>query len=164
MIHVGMPNVTTKVTEIREQDIQPNSIDVRVGSILRIKSNVFSINEESKTHRGSESIEVETDGYYNLSPGSYEVVMENQVSVGDGEAGFIIVRSTFNRNGCFLTSGLYDSGYQGVVAAVLHVNVGNVRIQPGTRIGQFLCWKAQTSHVYDGDYGLGKAYDEKYIK
>ena len=88
--------------------------------------------------------------------------MRNEIEVGPEEAGFVITRSTLNRNGLFLTSGLYDTGYKGVMAGVLHVNVGLARIKPGTRIGQYLSWKAEALSSYDGDYGVGKAHDEKY--
>jgi len=80
--------------------------------------------------------------------------------VGEGEAGWVITRSTLNRNGCFITSGLYDAGYRGVMAGVLHVTVDTARIKKGTRIGQYLSFDAETLHLYNGSYGLGKAHDE----
>ncbi len=48
------------------------------------------------------------------------------------------------------------------MAEVLHVNVGLARIKPGTRIGQYLSWKAEALSNYDGDYGKGKEHDQKY--
>ena len=87
--------------------------------------------------------------------------MENIISVGEGEAGWVITRSTLNRNGLFLTSGLYDSGYNGVMAGVLHCN-GPARIMKGTRIGQYLSFDAESLSSYDGDYGIGKQHDDKY--
>jgi deoxycytidine triphosphate deaminase len=88
--------------------------------------------------------------------------MENIINVGDGEAGWVITRSTLNRNGLFLTSGLYDSGYHGAMAGVLHVTIGPARIKQGTRIGQYLSFNAEALHKYDGDYGIGKDHDQKY--
>ena len=88
--------------------------------------------------------------------------MENVIDVGEGEAGWVITRSTFNRNGLFLTSGLYDSGYHGVMAGVLHVTVGTAKIKQGTRIGQYLSFNAEALHKYNGDYGVGKHHDNKY--
>jgi deoxycytidine triphosphate deaminase len=88
--------------------------------------------------------------------------MENVINVGEGEAGWVITRSTLNRNGLFLTSGLYDSGYHGVMAGVLHVNAGPAKIKQGTRIGQYLSFNAEALHSYAGDYGIGKAHDTKY--
>ena len=162
MINIGGPTSTSKLTGIQDGDTQPNAVDLRVGKIYRIKPNVFTIDESQKIHRGSEALEVDADGYYNLDPGQYEVLMDNLIEVGEGEAGFVITRSTLNRNGVFLTSGLYDSGYKGVMAGVMHVNVGPMRIQPGTRIGQYLSFQAETLSMYDGDYGTGKDHDQKY--
>ena len=103
-----------------------------------------------------------TSGYFFLDPGIYQVTMKEVVQVAEGEAGFVITRSSLNRNGVFLTSGLYDSGYHGSMAAVMHVNVGRMKIKPGTRIGQFLLFKSETLNMYDGSYGVGKEYDRQY--
>ena len=162
MINIGGPTTTSDLTAIQSGDVQPNAVDLRLGKVFKIKDNVFTIDEDQKVHRGSEEYEPWEDGYYYLYPGSYEVIMRNEIEVGPDEAGFVITRSTLNRNGLFLTSGLYDTGYKGVMAGVLHVNVGLARIKPGTRIGQYLSWKAEALSSYDGDYGVGKAHDEKY--
>ena len=162
MINIGGELSTSTLTAIQAKDIQPNAVDLRLGKVFKIKDNVFTIDEEQKIHRGSEEFEPWSDGYYYLTPGSYEVIMENEINVGSDEAGFVTTRSTLNRNGCFLTSGLYDTGYNGVMAGVLHVGCGLMRIKPGTRIGQYLNWKAEGLSSYDGDYGKGKAHDEKY--
>ena len=90
--------------------------------------------------------------------------MENIITIGEGEAGWVITRSTLNRNGVFITSGLYDSGYCGVMAGALHVNVGPMKIKRGTRVGQFLLFKSETLKLYDGDYGANKQHDVKYNK
>ena len=152
----------SELTNIQDVDIQPNAVDLRLGKVLWISSNEFLIDEEQKVHRGTVEMKVDDDGYYRLEPGHYEVVMQNKITVGYGEAGWVITRSTLNRNGVFLTSGLYDTGYSGVMAGVMHVTVGPMRIKPGTRIGQYLCFAAQALKEYNGSYGDGKAHDEKY--
>lgn len=162
MIHIASEKSASTLSNVSTTDIQPNAVDLKVSKILRISDNVFTIDEEQKIHRGSKSVEVQEDGYWNLEPGSYEVVMENIIEVGEGEAGFVITRSTLNRNGVHITTGLYDSGYHGSMAAVLHVNCGVMRIKPGTRIGQYLSFKSETLSLYDGDYGLAKEHDQKY--
>jgi len=162
MINIGGPTTTSNLTSVQTGDTQPNAVDLRLGKVFKINDSVFTIDEDQKMHRGSTEFEPWEDGYYYLVPGHYEVIMENEINVGEGEAGFVITRSTLNRNGCFLTSGLYDTGYNGVMAGVLHVNCGLMRIKPGTRIGQYLNWKAESLHKYDGDYGKGKEHDQKY--
>jgi len=145
-----------------ESDVQPNAVDLRLGKVYRIRDEIFEITNHSKTHRGSDEIKPDTEGFFYLIPGSYEVIMKNTIHVGPNEAGWVITRSTLNRNGVFLTSGLYDSGYNGVMAGVMHVTCGPARIKKGTRIGQYLSFDAETLKLYDGDYGLGKEHDKKY--
>ena len=92
----------------------------------------------------------------------YEILFDHDIKVGEGEAGWVITRSTLNRNGLFITSGLYDSGYHGVMAGALHVTAGPAKIRPYTRVGQFLLFKAQNIKMYDGDYGHAKQHDKIY--
>lgn len=164
MKHILGADSRSTLTGVQNGDSQPNAVDLRVGKIYKMLPNHFWISNDSKKHRGSEELTVSKDGYYELTPGHYEVVMENIIHVGEGEAGWVITRSTLNRNGCFLTSGLYDTGYHGVMAAVLHVNVANAYIRQGTRIGQYLSFNAESLSSYDGDYGVGKQHDKKYAK
>ena len=151
--HVCSHTSTSTVTNIDDVMIGPNAIDLRLSNVFAISGDVFTIDEESKTHRTITPVEVGSDGYYELLPGTYEVAMDSEVIVGPDEAGLVIARSSLNRNGCYLTSGLYDSGFSGPLAAVLHVNCGPMRIKPGTRIGQYLNWKAEALSKYDGSYG-----------
>jgi deoxycytidine triphosphate deaminase len=48
------------------------------------------------------------------------------------------------------------------MAGAMHVHCGQFSIQKGTRIGQFLLFKAESLHKYDGSYGLNKEHDKKY--
>lgn len=162
MIHILSDNTKSNLTAVQPGDSQPNAVDLRLGKVFKIAPETFVISEEHKIHRGSREIQPTDDGWYDLPSGSYEIVMENIVSVGPEEAGWVITRSTLNRNGVFLTSGLYDSGYHGVMAGVMHVNCGPVRIKKGTRIGQFLLFKSESLSSYNGSYGLKSEHDKKY--
>jgi deoxycytidine triphosphate deaminase len=164
MKHVLSPNSKTTLTNVQDGDSQPNAVDLRVGKIFHIKPDIFVLSEEEKQHRGSVEVTPNlTDGYFHLYAGnSYEVIMENIINVGEGEAGWVITRSTLNRNGVFLTSGLYDSGYHGAMAAVMHVTSGAFKLKPGTRIGQYLSFNAESLSMYNGSYGLNSQHDKKY--
>lgn len=162
MKHIVGNKSRSKLSNVLDADVQPNAVDLRLGKVLNISANDFIIDEDQKQHRGATEMDVWIDGYYYLEPGTYEVVMQNIIEVGDGEAGWVITRSTLNRNGVFLTSGLYDTGYKGMMAAAMHVTCGRMKIKPGTRIGQYLCFDAEALHHYDGSYGLDKEHDQKY--
>ena len=162
MKHILGPNSKSTLSNVCNGDSQPNAVDLRLGKVFKILLNVFEVTNETKTHRGTEELLPDSEGFYFLDPGHYEVVMENIINVGEGEAGWVITRSTLNRNGCFITSGLYDSGYHGVMAGVMHVTVGPAKIKKGTRIGQYLSFNAEALTMYDGSYGIGKEHDKKY--
>ena len=162
MKHILGPNSKSILSNVQDGDSQPNAVDLRLGKVFKILSSVFEVTNETKTHRGTEELLPDSEGFYFLDPGHYEVVMENIIKVGEGEAGWVITRSTLNRNGCFITSGLYDSGYHGVMAGVMHVTVGPAKIKKGTRIGQYLSFNAEALTMYNGSYGVGKDHDKKY--
>jgi len=163
MKHILGPNSRSTLSGVRDGDSQPNAVDLRVDKIFRIESNLFTINEDEKIHRGSTELHPNDKGNWFLPPGHYEVIMENIIDVGKDEAGFVITRSTLNRNGVYLTTGLYDTGYNGVMAAVMHVTSGDMKITKGTRIGQYLNFDSESLSKYDGDYGLNKDHDTKYV-
>jgi deoxycytidine triphosphate deaminase len=162
MLHIKGPNNKSSLTNVQPGDVQPNAVDLRIDKIFSISNDVFSISEDGKKHRGTKELTPDSDGNFYLIPGTYEVVMENIITIGEGEAGWVITRSTLNRNGVFITSGLYDSGYNGVMAGAMHVKCGPAIIKRGTRVGQFLLFKSETLKMYDGDYGLNKEHDKKY--
>ncbi len=149
------------LSRVQEGDSQPNAVDLRVDKIFRLHDKEFEISDKEKKHRGSWEVEHQ-NGFFYLEPGTYEIIMENIVDIPEGYAGWVITRSTLNRNGLFITSGLYDSGYNGVMAGALHVEGGPAKIQKGTRVAQFLMFEAETLSMYDGDYGIGKEHDKKY--
>lgn len=171
MKHLASSNSNSRLIRVRdgnevvgfdEVQVQPNAIDLKVESLMLIDDTTFTIDEEKKEHRGSKPVPTK-DGYWQLEAGKrYEVIFEGIVDIAEGEAGWVITRSTLNRNGLFLTSGLYDSGYKGVMAGCLHVTSGPAQIKKGTRLGQFILFEAESLSSYDGDYGVGKEHDKKY--
>lgn len=163
MIHLYGKNTNTKIHNVVDVDVQPNAIDLRLGDVYRLKSTTFTINEREKNHRLIEKIEPYSLGSYLLNSGCcYQVSFENTIQVGEDECGWVITRSTLVRNGVFLVSGLYDSGYEGKMIAALHVTSGDMIIERGTRIGQFLIFKSESVKQYQGDYGFNTTHDKKY--
>jgi deoxycytidine triphosphate deaminase len=154
--HAISSTTRTTFTDVDETMVSSNAIDLRLGRVFAIQPDVFLIDENRKKHRPTVEVHPDGEGYFTLPPGSYEVVMQNSVNVADGEAGWLIARSTLNRNGVFITSGLYDSAFSGPVAGVMHVTTGAMKVQVGTRIAQFLVLEAEMVKRYSGDYG----YDE----
>lgn len=147
-------------TEIDHKAIQPNAVDLRLKKVFDIRCTEFVLSEDEKVHR--ETIEyVPKDGWWTLFPGRYEIILGDTISIAEGEAGFVITRSTLNRNGVFITSGLYDSKYVGPMAACMHVTTDIFKVKYDTRVAQFLLFQAEMLHPYDGSYGYNADGSEK---
>ena len=146
---------TSKSKFIFEQDddsLQPNAFDFRISRVFRFKTDLFELRkDDSKTHRKQEEILPDGNGFWALTSGDYNVLTDIECKISEGEAGFVIQRSSLNRNGIFLTSGLYDSGFNNTLGCVMHVN-GVFKVQRGSRIGQFILTKAETLKLYNGSY------------
>lgn len=149
-----------------EADIQPNAIDLRINSISKInpEGSCFILRENSKQHLARSAVEpMRTEhgpNMYRLEPGTYDVQFLNFVKLPIGFCGSIIPRSTLCRNGVIIQSGLYDSGYEGNIGAALHIKHESF-IEANSRIAQFLLYRSETYHLYDGSYGEGKPEEKQ---
>lgn len=163
MKHISNDTTKSKLTGVStDTDCQPNAVDLRLGRVFQISSTFFTLTDDEKIHRESTELLANNEGFFYLAPGSYQIVFENEISVGEGECGWVIPRSTLVRNGLSITTGLYDSGYKGKMVACLNVTCGVAKIKKGCRIAQYLCFDAEMLHKYDGDYGVDKLHDQKY--
>lgn len=136
-----------------EKQIQPNAIDFTVDSIqeLDIMTN-YMIGEGSKVMR-SQSKVMPIDGYFHLDPNAaFDISSNVYVKVPEGKAAILILRSTFVRNGFVLASGLYDSGFEGNIGAVLHTPNAFGQIEVGVRIGQIMFIDSESAGIYAGGY------------
>lgn len=158
-------------TEISAAYIQPNAIDFTIDRVFssaaattQFKAVDTVIDGELKTVKQFPEFE-ELDAFedadakfdrvpmWHLTPGSYDFLSDFYVEVPEGVAALLIVRSTFNRGGVFVTSGLYDSGYKGNIGAALHNN-GNTAagVGKGVRVGQIIFVKSESVGLYVGGY------------
>lgn len=162
---------------ITDKYVQPNAIDFTLDRLFHISNNSCAISEEGKRMRGGAEI-VAINGIrdmydiqgvspdvqvWNIDRGSYDCLSNLYVQIPTGVAAYLIVRSTFNRNGMFITSGLYDSGYQGHIGFAIHNMSGPATIAKGTRVGQIVFVAAENAYMYSGDWNHeeGTHYSEK---
>ncbi len=149
-----------------ELQVQPNAVDFTIDRVFGINDlNPFIIcndpdnaGKELKQMRGTGSMEPVPDRrtnvlFYNLLPKtSYDILSDVYVSIPEGVAALTIIRSSFCRNGLFVTSGLYDSGFSGHVGCILHNMSGAAKIEQGVRIGQIILVEASTAKMYAGGW------------
>lgn len=152
--------------------LQPNAIDFDLSSVYAFVNDDGEglwLSESHKQMRKQvmltpKSIDSE-DQYFEIPAHSAVDAMSNMfVTLPSGVAAMLIIRSTLSRNGIFLASGLYDSGFKGNCGFVLHNRGPKAYIAPGTRIGQIMFIRSEDSGiVYAGGYSndQGKHWTHK---
>jgi len=169
--------------------VQPNAIDFTLDSLSKIRDgHLFLLSEKNKVMRGVQKVQPWTlqeilkpssqthliqKGFdVHNSKETFFVIDQNKAYDGmsnmyltlpKGVACKLIVRSTLNRNGLFLTSGLYDSGFKGAIGFLIHNRSGTALIAPGTRVGQIAFYTSDSAELYEGGYNheQGTHYTEK---
>lgn len=148
----------TVVTDI-DKYIQPNAIDFDVARVFALnKSDVAYLSETQKKVRTSRPLGLIDDPTIGLawpleSGECYDFMSNFYCDLPEGVACELIIRSTLNRSGVFLTSGLYDSGFHGNISGMLRVFGGPFNLAPNTRIGQIKFVRSEESGVlYAGGY------------
>lgn len=151
------------IKDVGPDAIQPNAVDLCIDRVWKMDG-FFVLGKNSKVNRNRVEIDTNEFNEFHLEANQYyEISFSNNIKIGEDEAGWVIPRSTLIRNGISIVTGLYDSGYEGAMAAGLLVNIDTAFIERGARIGQFLLFKAESLHQYDGSYGVvgGKAKEDE---
>lgn len=162
-------------TAIAQAAIQPNAIDFTVDRVFYTVDNGpvarnfkvadVVVDGELKTVKefpvfAELGAEEDTDPKFDrvpmwkLSPrATFDILSDYYVELPEGVAAMLVVRSTFNRGGLFVTSGLYDSGYKGNIGAALHNNGSmDAYIGKGVRVGQIIFVSSDSIGSYAGGY------------
>ena len=159
------PNCTDLNDWTERKFVSPNAIDFTLDHLFSInENNMFVFSEEGKQMRGGEKqIPIEArDGsggtFWAMNARTvYDGMSDMHVTVPNGVACTLIVRSTLNRNGIFITSGVYDQGFDGSLGFAIHNRSGIAKIAPGTRVGQIIFHKSDDSGIsYEGGYNTEK--------
>ena len=147
---------------VDENNIQPNAIDITADKIWKVAQMDADIT--SKRHRNRNEVHMNENGVWNLFVGVYDFASETYIEVPQGMVGWLHTRSTLNRNGLVVHSGLYDSGFKGPICGMIYNHIaGNVYLTPGTCVAQFLLATSDSEGLYAGDYNVkeGKTWFQK---
>jgi deoxycytidine triphosphate deaminase len=155
--------------------VEPNALDFTLDDLQLITNDLFyfSNNKENVIHRNRTAVAVtdslaimERFGLKNgrrpnrnqdlgwlLEPNSvYDATSSVYIEVPENTAAVLVIRSTGNRNGITLTSGLYDSGFKGNIGFAIHTGNNHTFIEKGTFIGQVIFVEADSAGTYSGGY------------
>lgn len=150
MIIIGGKNSNSKITNIKDEFVQENSVDVRIDKLFAIRPDTFVLEKEDeveRVHRSIVELKTDDDDFWLVQPGVYEFVSNSSIQMGRDECGWIITQSTLNKNGCYVSTRLFESGFDGLINGTLVVNGGPLQIQRGACVGQFVCQKAENTSI-----------------
>lgn len=134
--------------------IQPNAIDFTLDRLFTIDhSQPFHISNDEKMMRGGKEVLPDSNHNWTLTPDTvYDGMSSMYVNIPEGVAALLVIRSTLNRNGLFITSGLYDSMFTGHIGFALHNRSGPAIIERETRVGQIIFVESTSVGGYAGGY------------
>lgn len=129
-----------------------NGVDLTLYKVYKHTSPAYLYEDKMRIiHTDKEEIKPGEDGMIYLEPGVYEIWFNEKVNIPSGLSGMIIQRSTFSRNGVFIRSAWYDSGFIGRAEALMIV--GNpVYIEQGMRVAQLILFRSDEAELYRGSY------------
>ncbi|MCR8433526.1 MAG: deoxyuridine 5'-triphosphate nucleotidohydrolase [Crenarchaeota archaeon] len=139
------------VEPCKDEQIQPNGVDLTVKEVYVFKSKVeFSGKIEALP---VEEITPDDKDFWDLNPGAYMVRYGEVIRVPRGAIGLVLPRSSLLRVGCTLFTAVWDSGYEGRGIGLLVVfNPNGIKLKRGSRIGQLIFIKAEEQDIYKGQW------------
>lgn len=157
---MGIVHSKDYVTNLDPDCIQPNAVDLRIQDILHINGigtdgkGWIEIGENLPKQFIDRYEEAKFSDRVFMAPGeAYEIVSKHNVKIPEGMCGWLVIRSTFARNGCLLGNGIYDAGYEGAIGGIIHnLSRAPIQVSRGTRFAQFIMASAETAHTYNGYY------------
>lgn len=133
-----------------ENQVQQNGIDLTIANIQKM-AGICQLYRDSRKTPELEDVDFDENECVLLYPGTYDVTFNEYVAIPNEMCAQIIQRSTLNRTGNFITSGLYDAGFENHIGCVLHVT-NPISLQRGARLAQIVFSVAEEGELYNGIY------------
>lgn len=143
--------------------LSPNAVDFTLDTLKILQAETARVSESGKKMRVLDDVHLFEEGWSLEYGRVYDGTSNMYVDLPEGIAAIIYTRSTLARNGVFLMSGLYDSGYRGHVGFTIYPIGGGIIIAPGTRVGQIAFVAAESATMYAGgwNHAEGTHYSPK---
>lgn len=143
--------------KFREKCIQPNALDITADLIHVIQPRFDSpafLSEADKGFHPLIKLVPDDNNFVDIQPLSvYDIHSDFRVNIPEGIAAELVIRSTLNRAGLALNSGLWDSGFRGNLGATLFNRSGPFRLALHTRVCQIKFIRSEVSGImYAGGY------------
>jgi len=137
-----------------DDQIQPNGVDLRINKLYNVFGKV-SIPRDGRAKADMNITELSPkEGWFDLKPnhGLYWVDFLESANIADGYCAHLITRSSLVRSGIDVMSGLWDTGWNGVLGCSLRVQAP-LQIEWGAKLCQIVVAESRfNGHRYDGNF------------
>jgi dUTP pyrophosphatase len=152
---LGDPPLLTDYINLDDQ-VQPNGVDLTLNSISRYggRGTVAASNAHRELPE-LDALEFDQDGYIDLDPGPYLIVLNEVVHLPLDLMALGRPRSSLGRCGVTIHTAVWDAGYHGRSTALLVVNnPAGLRLQRNAKVVQlvFFGLSRRADHGYSGRY------------
>ncbi|KAK3349505.1 dUTPase-like protein [Lasiosphaeria hispida] len=143
------------------RQVQPCGVDLSLRRVLRFSpSSMPKLDFDNARRERPGTVEIPFAGAESvvLEPGAYVVEFNEMVEMPRDCMGQIFARSSLWRSGAFLTAGVVDAGYGGVLGALLDVrHSAGLELFRNAKLGQIVLHQMEGEvEGYNGVYqGLG---------
>ncbi len=142
--------------------------DVTVNNITKIRTGVIGLSKEDTKIQEYFDIALYgmQDGsnskYWDLDSGVYSLTFDQGVKLDNKHCGYFVHRSSILRASGFITSGIFDNGFECNQAGATLFVMNSLTILKGARIAQFVC--QETHQVANKDLYKGSYQGNKDLK
>lgn len=154
---IAIANGWIKNIKDESKQVQPNGIDFTLDTLKVLSQDTAKISESDKVMRSLQdyphhALSYDRSHWFLEAQRVYDGTSDVYVEVPQGVATLLYTRSTFVRNGIFIVSGLYDSGYKGHIGFTIYTLGGAAHVEKGVRVGQIVFVKADSAGAYAGQW------------
>lgn len=123
---------------------------MRPGAVIGRKKNKIPPYEEIQLIHGC-ILNEEAVEYWHLFPGIYSLTFDQFCKLDSNHHARIVNRSSVQRAGGLIMSGVFDPGFQSQIGATLYV-FEDIVIELHSRLAQFVVYENHASELYNGQY------------
>ncbi len=142
--------------------------DVTVNNITMIRGGVIGLNKKDtkiEEYGNLPLYEMQDElhsKYWYLDAGVYSLTFDQGVKLDNKHCGHFVHRSSILRSSGFITSGIFDNGFECDQAGATLFVLNRLSIVKGARIAQFVC--QETHQVANKDLYKGSYQGDKDLK
>lgn len=146
-----------------DKQIQQNGIDLRIDKLYRVRGSAY-LGENFKTMPAFDEVnpryKADQDAWvFDLASGqSYGFDTVEGIKVPENMMALIVTRSTLNRVGARITSGVWDSGFESAnIGGLITSQSIPIFLEKNSRVCQIIFYEADAASLYSGQYQKGNS-------